>query len=39
MATPAGRKRKPCQPASNFDHQPAPNIDQGLRGYFRFLNR
>lgn len=28
-----------CQPASNFDQQPAPNIDQGLQGYFRFLNR
>jgi hypothetical protein len=28
-----------CQPASNFDQQPAPKIDQGLWGYFRFLNR
>jgi len=28
-----------CQPASNFDQQPASKIDQGFRGYFRFLNR
>jgi hypothetical protein len=28
-----------CQPASNFDQQPACNIDQVLRGYLRFLNR
>ena len=28
-----------CQPASNFDQQPAYKIDQGFRGYWRFLNR
>jgi hypothetical protein len=34
-----GRPAESCQQASNFDQQPAPNIDQGLRGYLRFLNR
>jgi hypothetical protein len=44
---PAGRDRHirtvlsrlSCQPASNLDQLPASNIDQGLRGYFRFLNQ
>ena len=28
-----------CQQASNFDQRPASKIDQGTRGYLRFLNR